>query len=305
MKQTFYSNGKLFITGEYVVLDGAKAFALPTKYGQDLTVAHRKNREINWTSFDSDGSVWFEGTIGFDELRTEKNPHEAESVRTTLVGILREACKLNPEMIGGDGYEIETRLTFPKYWGLGTSSTLINNIAQWLKIDAFQLLFNSFGGSGYDIACAQNDSPIIYRLADGKPIVKKVDFDPPFADHLYFVYLNRKQSSKAAIAAYYHNRTDDLQIKIAALNKITEKVLAAQNAGMFARAIENHESILSDIIQMKTVKESFFADFDGAMKSLGGWGGDFILAVAHDDPTAYFKEKGFEVVIGYRDMILK
>jgi hypothetical protein len=28
MKQTFYSNGKLLITGEYLVLDGAKAFAL-------------------------------------------------------------------------------------------------------------------------------------------------------------------------------------------------------------------------------------------------------------------------------------
>ena len=32
--QTFYSNGKLLITGEYVVLDGAKALALPTKFGQ-------------------------------------------------------------------------------------------------------------------------------------------------------------------------------------------------------------------------------------------------------------------------------
>ena len=36
MKKTFYSNGKLLITGEYVVLDGAKALALPTKYGQNL-----------------------------------------------------------------------------------------------------------------------------------------------------------------------------------------------------------------------------------------------------------------------------
>jgi hypothetical protein len=30
-KKKFYSNGKLLITGEYLVLDGAKAFALPTK----------------------------------------------------------------------------------------------------------------------------------------------------------------------------------------------------------------------------------------------------------------------------------
>jgi hypothetical protein len=30
-EKTFYSNGKLLITGEYLVLDGAKAFALPKK----------------------------------------------------------------------------------------------------------------------------------------------------------------------------------------------------------------------------------------------------------------------------------
>jgi mevalonate kinase len=38
MKETFYSNGKLLITGEYLVLDGATAFALPTKIGQNLIV---------------------------------------------------------------------------------------------------------------------------------------------------------------------------------------------------------------------------------------------------------------------------
>jgi mevalonate kinase len=28
----FYSNGKLLLTGEYLVLDGAKSLALPTKF---------------------------------------------------------------------------------------------------------------------------------------------------------------------------------------------------------------------------------------------------------------------------------
>ena len=34
----FYSHGKLLITGEYLVLDGAKALAVPTVFGQDLSV---------------------------------------------------------------------------------------------------------------------------------------------------------------------------------------------------------------------------------------------------------------------------
>jgi hypothetical protein len=59
------------------------------------------------------------------------------------------------------GYNITTHLNFPKKWGLGTSSTLINNIAQWLQIDAFTLLNNSFGGSGYDIACKITNTIIL------------------------------------------------------------------------------------------------------------------------------------------------
>jgi mevalonate kinase len=57
MKQTFYSNGKLLITGEYLVLDGAKAFALPTKFGQSLIIEEGSDQ---WVSYDHDGSVWFE-----------------------------------------------------------------------------------------------------------------------------------------------------------------------------------------------------------------------------------------------------
>jgi mevalonate kinase len=152
MKTTFYSNGKLLITGEYLVLDGAKALALPTKFGQNLIVEKTSNQEIKWKSYDADGSVWFEDTIPFSEIITT-TPFEKESVKNTLITILREAYRLNPNAIlNSEGYTVSTQLSFLKKWGLGTSSTLINNIAQWFNINAFTLLKNSFGGSGYDIA---------------------------------------------------------------------------------------------------------------------------------------------------------
>jgi hypothetical protein len=67
--------------------------------------------------------------------------------KTTLVTILNKAYLLNPDLISNsNGYLIKTQLTFPKKWGLGTSSSLINNIAQWLQVDAFKLLKTSFGG---------------------------------------------------------------------------------------------------------------------------------------------------------------
>jgi len=303
MKKTFYSNGKLLITGEYLVLDGAKALALPTKFGQNLIAENGTNQEIKWTSYDADESIWFEGTFPFSAITTT-TAFEKESVANTLITILREAYLLNPNLIlKSEGYSITTHLTFPKKWGLGTSSTLINNIAQWFEIDAFLLLKNSFGGSGYDIACAQNDSPIIYHLEQGKPYVEKVIFNPTFTKNLYFVYLNQKQSSKTAIASYTKSKSNLGQNRIT-INKITDGVTQANNINSFAEALEKHEHEISSILQIKTVKEALFPDFNGTVKSLGAWGGDFVLVISEGNPSSYFISKGYETIISYHEMIL-
>lgn len=304
MKKTFYSNGKLLITGEYLVLDGAKAFALPTKMGQNLIVKDGNNNEINWKSYDADGSIWFEDTLLFSDIVKEVQT-ENESVKATLTKILHEAFKLNPDFIlNSNGYTITTELGFPKSWGLGTSSTLINNIAQWLQIDAFTLLKNSFGGSGYDIACAQNDGPIVYYLEKGNPIVEKVRFNPDFTDNIYFIYLNKKQSSKSAIAAYNINKKNNLPKTIALNDVITSEVLNATTIKSFAAAIQKHEVQMSNILETQTIKESLFPDFNGVIKSLGAWGGDFVMAVATENPTDYFVSKGYKTIIHYDEMIL-
>ena len=304
MKKTFYSNGKLLITGEYLVLDGAKAFALPTKMGQNLIIEEGDNKEINWKSYDFDESIWFEDTLLFSDISKQVNP-ENESVKNTLTTILHEAFKLNPDFIlNSDGYTITTELGFPKSWGLGTSSTLINNIAQWLNIDAFTLLKNSFGGSGYDIACAQNDTPIVYHLEHGNPVVEKVTFNPEFTQNLYFVYLNIKQSSKTAIAAYNMNKKNNLPRTIAVNDVITSEVLNAATIQSFASAIHKHEVQMSRILETPTIKESLFPDFNGVIKSLGAWGGDFVMAIATENPREYFISKGYQTIIPYDEMIL-
>ncbi|MGM8361504.1 GYDIA family GHMP kinase [Flavobacterium sp. ARAG 55.4] len=304
-KKTFYSNGKLLITAEYLVLDGAKALALPTKFGQNLIIEESKNAEINWKSFDADGSTWFEDSITFSEI---KNPVSAkeESVKTTLIKILHEAYLLNPDFLNQEkGFQITTELTFPKKWGLGTSSTLINNIAQWLNIDAFELLNKSFGGSGYDIACAQNNTPVLYQLKHGKAKVEPVQFYPNFTENIYFVYLNKKQSSKTAIANYQKNKTTDIEKYISKTDKITHEILHAKNCTIMAAAIARHETIMSTILETAAVKENLFSDFIGEIKSLGAWGGDFIMVISDVNPVTYFKSKGYKTIISYQDMILK
>ena len=303
MKTTFYSNGKLLISGEYLVLDGADAFALPTKFGQNLVVENGTNQEISWKSYDFDGQLWFEDSIPFSKI-IDNPKSEIETVKTTLIQILHEAYLLNPEFLKDtDGYRISTHLTFPKNWGLGTSSTLLNNVAQWTKINAFTLLKNSFGGSGYDIACAQNDTPIVYQIENNA--VKPISFNPDFTDKIHFVYLNKKQNSKAAIKAYYNNKNQNLAQNIAENNKITSSLINAKTAKEFAFAAEKHEVHLSDILEMETIKEIAFPDFNGVVKSLGAWGGDFVMVISKEDPRSYFASKGYETILSYEEMILQ
>ena len=51
--QYFYGHGKLLLTGEYFVLDGAMALALPTTVGQSMKVRYRHSYQptLNWKSF--------------------------------------------------------------------------------------------------------------------------------------------------------------------------------------------------------------------------------------------------------------
>ena len=304
MKKEFYSNGKLLITAEYVVLDGAKALALPTKFGQNLIVEDSKNKVINWTSYDSDGSIWFEDIIQFSSIVSKEQFDDSKNIKNTLIEILHEAYNLNPNFItNADGYAITTELTFPKFWGLGTSSTLINNIAQWLNIDAFTLLKNSFGGSGYDIACAQNNTPILYQIIDDKPVVENIIFEPSFTKNLYFVYLNKKQSSKSAIASYYKKQASVAKT-IEKINVITKLIIETKSELEFAETLKKHEKEMSLILELQTVQETLFKDFDGVIKSLGAWGGDFVMVVSKENPTAYFTKKGFTIILTYKDMIL-
>lgn len=304
MQQTFYSNGKLLITGEYLILDGAKGLALPTKMGQNLILESTNTETIHWKSYDADGSIWFEEILSLDEI-TATNSIAPESVKGTLIRILQVANVMNPDLLtNSNGFVITTQLSFPRNWGLGTSSTLINNIAQWFQIDAFELLHQSFGGSGYDIACAQNNTPITYSIVNGSPKVEQLAFEPEFAKNIYFVYLNQKRSSKSAIADYNSNKTAQLSEHIAAINALTNDCIQATDLESFTNVVNQHEILLSTILKTETVKAALFPDFEGTIKSLGAWGGDFVLVVAKENPSSYFIGKGYETVIPYGEMIL-
>ncbi|MGG5576462.1 GYDIA family GHMP kinase [Myroides sp. C15-4] len=301
----FYSAGKLLISGEYLVLDGALAFALPTSFGQSLYVEDQTESCIRWTSYDVDGTIWMQEEVTIEQLLSEEEVMGTD-YRQTLVKVLRAANRQNPRILQTkQGFKVESKLTFPRLWGLGTSSTWINNVAQWFDINAYQLLQESFGGSGYDIACAKHHSALFYQLTDlHHPKVELIDFKPTFVDQLYFVYLNEKQSSRAAIEAY-RAKKELIDKEIQRVTEISRALTKTAAVEEFKTLLREHEVILGAILETSPIQERLFADFDGAIKSLGAWGGDFILAVSPKDPTSYFNQKGYTTVIPYQEMIAK
>lgn len=298
------------LTGEYTVLDGATSLAIPTKYGQDLVIEQIEEPVLVWGSFTNQGVCWFEAQFSLPKLRltsakfNSDTEGSSETIAETLQNILQEAKKINPDFLQTDkGFIVKTNLTFPQNWGLGSSSTLINNIASWAKVNAFDLLWNAFTGSGYDIACAQYDSAIFYRLEDKKPFVSEVNFSPTFKNDLFFVYLNQKQNSREGIKRY-RKKKQYIQKEIQLISEISEKIVSSNNLSDFEQLILEHENIIASIIELPKVKEKFFSDYYGEIKSLGAWGGDFVLATGNNSSAEYFKSKGYPTVIPYKEMVL-
>ena len=309
----YYSNGKLLLTGEYLVLDGAKSLAIPTKFGQDLVVSKINTPQLIWQSFTVDQQCWFEAIFEIPKLRLQsatfssEKDGSAETIAETLLEILLEAKSLanakgKSFLQENQGFKVTTQLTFPRNWGLGSSSTLINSIAKWAKVNAFSLLWNSFKGSGYDIACAQNDTPIFYQIENKKPLVKTVNFNPFFKENLFFVFLNKKQDSKDGIAKFRESN-QDFSNEIQRISEISNAFTTVKTLQEFEQLIVEHEQIISSIIKLTPVKEKYFSDYFGEIKSLGAWGGDFVLATGNEKTPDYFKSKGYHTIIPYSEMV--
>ena len=303
ISKAWYSNGKLLITGEYLILDGAKALALPLKLGQYLTVKKAKEPLLKWTALKPDGA-WFQAQFslpGLDVIKTTDT-----DLSDHLRKILLQVRSLNNNFLAGqEGVEAETILEFDPEYGFGSSSTLINNLARWADVDPYQLQNISFGGSGYDIACAQADHPITFQLIKSHVTVNTVQFNPPFKDQLYFVYLNKKQQSRSSIVAY----RKEAQIgrnDIKTISDITDKLTYTQDLANFELLLFEHEKIISTVLGKPTIKSALFEDHPGIVKSLGAWGGDFVMMTNRIEPAdfkAYLSRKGYETWFRFDEIV--
>lgn len=316
----FHAHGKLLLTAEYFVLDGATALALPVRLGQSLDLRFTNDdlrlggtKTLHWRSLDEKRNCWFEAN--FDPENFDFSEATDPAIAERLQKILQEARNLDPAFMHGPDcgrWTVDCQLDFPRLWGLGTSSTLIYLVAKWAEVAPFELSAHTFGGSGYDIACAGADGPILYRLENGKPHFERCDFNPPLHNSLYFTYLGKKQDSREGIKKYRQmvdgGRWTELPELVAKVSDLTRRFLAAQTLAEFDDLIRQHEALVADTIGLPRAKSLFFNDFWGEVKSLGAWGGDFVLATSDrsaEETRRYFNEKGFEVFLPFDELILQ
>lgn len=293
------------ITGEYLVLHGALALAVPTIPGQELQVETKDGpAELHWKSYYED-ECWFEAVFALPRLEAISSSDN----KTTeyLRQLLLNAHELMPGIFQkSQSIHVDTRLGFRPEWGLGSSSSLISNIAEWFDADPYKLLHNTQKGSGYDIACARADGPIQYRPEPGKPFIRNVDFKPSFKDKLAFVYSGRKQDSSASVSKFL-NSTGFRESDKIRISEISRDITKAKTLHKFSLLLDEHEEIMSGILQQPKIKEERFPDFPGSIKSLGAWGGDFLLAsseIGIDEIKSYFSNEGLDVVFGFDELIL-
>ncbi|MBO6516307.1 MAG: GHMP kinase [Bacteroidia bacterium] len=295
----FHSPGKLLLTSEYVVLAGAEALAVPTQFGQEMEVETTSNQGvIDWTSVDLQGNTWFTSRIRPEHPDQPKNPEERR-LSLLLSHLFKYSNKLD---LSKHGYSVTTRLEFDRDWGLGSSSSLVALLAKWGEIDGIKLLHAAFKGSGYDVAVGIESQALVYRLNQGMPGWTKTNWKPKFTDALFFVYLGQKQNSEKEVTQFQSSEVQSNEIEW--FSWVTRSIMEATELSDFSNLITQHEERISKILNRPTIKSVRFADYPHSIKSLGAWGGDFVLVVGSDRDKDYFRSRGLHTILDWNEMIL-
>lgn len=305
LPRKLHAHGKLMLTGEYLVMHGALSLALPLKLGQTMEIEPTQTGLIEWSASDTQGK-WFEGSYSIAQIELVYMSDKA--VGLNLQKILLTIRKLNPGFLNdSQGVKIHTRLEFNRFWGLGSSSTLVVLLAKLADVDPMDLHAIISNGSGYDVACALAESPVLFQRLNQVSSWRPADFSPDFSSSLYFVYLGNKQNSASEVSLFLKRNPGTMKQEVEEVSEIGRKIRKAKNLSEFNSLIEQHEQILSQVLEVETVKSKLFADFDGAVKSLGAWGGDFILAssdAGNDYVRNYFSLKGYTTLFQYDNIVL-
>jgi len=299
------ANGKLLITGEYLVMEGAKALAFPICYGQQMIIKPISANVLIWKSSQY-GKTWFSTEYNTEDLKIIKT----SDIKTALhlQFILKSAKKLNPEFLNSkQSYAVNINADYNLEWGFGSSSTLIYTIAKWALINEFSLYKMLFSGSAYDLACASCNSPIFYQLVNNNPSVKPTEFGEAIKKHAIFGFLGKKQNSNIEVERFKMLKFKNKNA-VKRVTELADEICNASTAAELIKSITEHEQIISEILKKPTLADQKFSNFKGTVKSLGAWGGDFAMFVSEktlEETKEELKQYGITTVFSYKDLLIK
>ena len=269
-----------------------------------MQVREASGSDLIWNSYDDQGENWFSATIDLLEFEAVKTTDNRTS--DYIIKILKACIQNNSEFLSKwKKYHVKHYLEFPRKWGLGSSSSLIYNLAEWSDNNPYFVYFDVENGSGYDIACAGADGPILYTKSDESLQISDVDFNPAYKDRIFFLPLGKKVRSTEEVEKFKKRKIKPS--KIEHISKLSHDLVQLKSLPQFEKWIEEHEVTTSQILGRPTIKEERFSDFPGQIKSLGAWGGDLVLITAPNglkEATAYFEKKELTGLIPFDHIVL-
>ncbi|HAQ65460.1 MAG TPA: hypothetical protein DCR43_06380 [Bacteroidales bacterium] len=299
----FQCPGKLLITGEYAVLVGAVSLVVPVQYTQQLAILPGEDNQLHWiTSYNE--TTYLSATFRLSDFQVLSCSDSQQAA--FLTKLLQNVRRLNPMFLNYGGFRAHSVMGAHPQWGFGSSAQLTVNVARWAGVDPLELNHLVSNGSGADVACSMVGHAIHYSTSLKQPDFRKVSFNPPFADKLLLVYSNRKQDSSSSVKNFLlHRHLMDSVVNH--FSEITREVTTTTNIRTFAGLLAEHEKMLKTVLKQPTVQETLFDGFPGVIKSLGAWGGDFMLAVPDidvEDATEWFVGRGYSTVLSFHETML-
>ena len=234
---TYFSNGNLIISGEYFVLLGAKALAVPLKFGQSLHVEYVDDHQnlIYWNAREL-GNSWFNATFYSPDfhIKDTSNTPKAE----WLQQVFKTLETMKPGLfLHNLSFKFESDIQFNTKWGWGSSSTLLLNLASWAGINPFELNKQVTFGSGYDIAVSGSSTPILFQ---NKPLsALPVTFNPIFKNNIYFIFLGKKQNTSDSIQMHLKSIHENTAL-IPIITELSEKIATTNWPRIAHRAHRAH-----------------------------------------------------------------
>ena len=93
MTKSYRANGKLLLTAEYTILDGAIGLGLPTQKGQILEITPCDDKKLHWKSFDHRMNLWYENSFEITPTKIIPAKLEEDPISRRLVQIFNSCLE--------------------------------------------------------------------------------------------------------------------------------------------------------------------------------------------------------------------